>query len=110
LRKSVLALLVLLLGVSAGFLLWTSNHAQHTKHVPAKARGQYEDASSGHDGGIGGNLLQRDPCKSLRASPAMTIANRAICRLCRFSGRGPALTAKSITAEQICPILLTACR
>ncbi|WP_409437605.1 hypothetical protein [Mycobacterium sp. SMC-14] len=69
-RKSVLSVLVLLLGVSVGFLVWTSNHAHHTKQVPAKARGQYEDASSGHDGGIGGNLLQRDPLQELAREPS----------------------------------------
>lgn len=106
----MLGVLVVLLGVSVGFLLWTSNHAQQNKHVPAKARGQYEDASSGHDGGVGGNLLQRDPCKSLLASPATTSASHVICRLCRFSGRGPGSTAKSITGEANCPMRLTACR
>ena len=62
-RKSVLGVLVVLLGAAVGFLLWPSD--EHTKHVPAKARGQFETVSSGHDGGIGGNLLQRDTLQEI---------------------------------------------
>ncbi|WP_131810615.1 hypothetical protein [Mycolicibacter nonchromogenicus] len=70
-RKTVLGVLIALLGVSVGFLLWSSNHASDTKHVPAKARAQYADASPGHDGGIGGNLLlQGDPLQELAAAPS----------------------------------------
>lgn len=69
-RKSVLGALVLLLGVSVGFLFWSSNHAQDSKHATAKVRVQNDEgASSGRDGGVGGNLLQRDPLQEIAREP-----------------------------------------
>lgn len=59
-RKSVLVTLMTLLCAAICFLLWPSDHSQRSGHAPPMVRVQSE-ASPGRDGGVGGNLLQRDP-------------------------------------------------